>query len=438
MNIRFILIHIWRAKVKSAIIILVAFLFIFAIAMVNLGISRLEARIDYLYDNTFITGEVFTVNPMQAHAMGLQMLNTLMQQSADNLRNNEFLYSYYFEAGYLWFFLILPDENNNFPGDSNPYFWQEFLTETLYEAGEIEFAIDPLMSFSNIDEFLAEFTGGAAAIPGVYTQAREPLNITFGENFSIEDFEYTPNNPIPVILTQESLDRLGLGIGDTVFLGHNWSNHPHIFELEAVVIGSHNDTIVRDRAQRAVLVPHNLFTDHLRSEHTVAGYITFRFVINPIHNRDLAQVENMLGRNVRNVAQNQFLQKGIIINDAVLINAISQINDNLELLRLLYPIILITVFIIAAIIATLISLQNSKNAAILRVLGAKKLKVRATLALEYLMLTTTIVTLAMLIIPISGLLLPASLYIAGSILGTIIAVCFITSKPPLSLLQARE
>lgn len=134
--------------------------------------------------------------------------------------------------------------------------------------------------------------------------------------------------------------------------------------------------------------------------------------------------------------------------DDALRNTVRPLESNANTLRLLLPIIAVVVLLIGAAIPGLIVLQSAKDAAIMRVLGMSKAKVRAILVVEQMTLCAIglatgvtvlcaahgaerLVGLPVLMICVAGYAaLAAAVCAAGSVA--------VSARKPLELLQTRE
>jgi len=99
--------------------------------------------------------------------------------------------------------------------------------------------------------------------------------------------------------------------------------------------------------------------------------------------------------------------------------------------------------IIGAGLAMLLALQNTKNAAVMRVLGASKKRTLFMLWLEQLLICAIGLMLGIIAMSLLGLTaaqisILAALYLIGAVAGAAIGAFIVTNKAPLDLLQTRE
>jgi ABC-type antimicrobial peptide transport system permease subunit len=124
---------------------------------------------------------------------------------------------------------------------------------------------------------------------------------------------------------------------------------------------------------------------------------------------------------------------------------IAQLDKNLSLLKVLYPVVLAVSVLIGAGLCFLLLLQATKEAAILRVLGTTKTAVRLALISEPLCLSIIGVIIGLGIARLLGmtshlapLLTGAGLYLAGVLAGSVGGALSVTNKKPIELLQVKE
>ena len=127
---------------------------------------------------------------------------------------------------------------------------------------------------------------------------------------------------------------------------------------------------------------------------------------------------------------------------------VSQLEKNLSILKVLYPVVMAVSALIAAGMCFLLLLQKTREAAILRVLGTTRIAVRMALIVESFCLSLIGVViglgLAALLwissgtVPMGALLTSAELYLAGALVGLVGGAILVTNKQPLELLQVKE
>ncbi|MCL2375983.1 MAG: hypothetical protein FWC76_01170 [Defluviitaleaceae bacterium] len=454
-NVTFVFRHIVRSPIKSALAIAVALFFIFAFGMLHEGMVSTEREINRLYETTVVSGEFAPANPWVLGGSNPTILTSTVNAALDT----GFIDSYYAEAIFSSFFVIQADENGNFPSGVYGEFWDEFW-QYIRDAylGSVSNRVDPLFAFNDFDRFLEIFgerpaelmPGGFGAGDvdfGDFSVVTDPIDIQFAPGFSQYDFvyyDYTLQAPIPVILSDLTLQRRGLEVGDAAFIGHYfpspWSISP-VIEVPVIIIGQHNGAIDRAGGRNSVLLPFDAL--YFIREGNL-NYINFQFEIDPVFNREMSHVRSELDALVNMRGQGGIMMLSALLHDDELIMVANQMEQNLELLRLLYPVTIVLSVFIGAGLASLLLLQSAKVAAIMRVLGYTKTRLRALLAAEHITVATTGVIVGLISLPIFGIGLVidlpmlAGLYITGAVIGSMVGASMITSRAPLELLQVRE
>ena len=121
---------------------------------------------------------------------------------------------------------------------------------------------------------------------------------------------------------------------------------------------------------------------------------------------------------------------------------IENVRNNIELMNTLYPIMIAAVMVIAAFLCGMLIIQNSKDIAIMRVLGTSKRRVRMIMVLEHMILCVIGVVFASVILLVRGvfaqLLWVVALYIVVILAASYVASVLASRKNVLELLQTRE
>jgi len=453
-SVQFVIKHIIRAPLKSALTIATAIVFIVALGFLQQTITNTQREVDRLYDTTIVQGEIVPANPF-LHGGSSDIV--LLQSTYENLVDSNLFKSYYTEAFFSDFFIIHPDENGNFPTGADGAFWDEFWYHIRHELLGVTSALtNPIFATNDLETFLynyniADDALSGAAVAGVVDLdgaglgiITDSMEIVFGDGFSSYDFVYsdlTMTQPVPVILSELTLERRNLEVGDMAFLGHYfpqlWGVSEQI-EVPVRVIGKHNGAF---SFPDAVIMPMDAFR-------TIRGgqmnYITFNFEVNPAFNTDTQFVADELTSILRGGRQGTFMSLGSVLRDEQLRVVAGQMEQNLALMLLLYPVIIVVSVAVGAGLALLLLMQSAKIAAILRVLGYGRRRTRAMLSIEQVIVVITGVLVAFTAMPIIGISftnqLPvlAGLYVIGATLGAVSGAIIITRRAPLELLQVRE
>jgi len=455
-SVQFAFRHIRRAPMKTALTAATAIIFIAAMGLLQQSMANTESEVNRLYDTTIVSGEIVSAN---------QVLNAerpdILHLTFNSLMEADFFQSHYAEAHFSDFFLIHPDEDGNFPQGEEGEFWDEFWFHIRHELyGNVGLRIDPIFAFSDYDNFMdVHGEQQRDIVPGMASEAlfdfeemglgvvAEPIEIHYGEGFSRADFVYddpTLTAPIPVILSDLTLVRRELEVGDEAFLGHYfpglwWGSE--IIEAPVRVIGWHNGSIGHPLGRNAVLLPMPAFESMLGNR---MSYSTLNFEIAPEYNRELDFLRLEIQRLLRIGAQGATMSLSFTLDDEELRVVAGQMERNLTLMLLLYPVVIAVSVVIGAGLAFLLLLQSEKIAAILRVLGYGKTRTRTMLSTEHVIVALVGVIFAFILMPIVGIVftnqLPmlAGLYVLGAVAGAVSGGVIITRRAPLELLQVKE
>ncbi len=137
-----------------------------------------------------------------------------------------------------------------------------------------------------------------------------------------------------------------------------------------------------------------------------------------------------------------------IIWDEELRIVVAQLEKNISILKVLYPVLIAVSALIGAGLCFLLLLQETREAAIMRMLGTTRTAVRLTLISEPFLLSIIGVIIGLIIfrflwsasvlVPLGPLLLGTGLYLAGVLAGLVAGAISVTNKKPMELLQVKE
>jgi len=169
-----------------------------------------------------------------------------------------------------------------------------------------------------------------------------------------------------------------------------------------------------------------------------------QFDIDPLYNREMDQVRSEIEEIAEHINAGDVPLR-LVLDDEELRMVVIPMEQNLSLLRLLYPVAIALSAIIGLGLSMLLMQQNAKVAAIMRVLGTTITKARTTLCSEQLVVTLVGIAIGMTILALLGWgfgfassLFLAAVYLVGTAIGTVIGATVITNRPPLNLLQVKE
>ena len=450
-TVRYMIWHIIRSPIKSILASAVAMAFLLALGWMTWMIESNRESINEMYASVVVEGEIVKVNP----SVSVGKNGIIRQTTVDSLMDSGFVKDVYLEMNIIFDYITYitrssiderapkPFENENrilnieFIGFSDA----EVFFATTGRNITVEYAPFELGWNDTMYMTVVEY--------GLDPQWETVLyNIPWSKEFSETQYGIG----LPVIMHKATAAQLGLDFLDPFFLHDNRvSSAPASWG--GIVTGIYEGKIDTAAAPNAhpypVVMPLKVLTMlEERLERVGLGeYSTVRFTLDAEKNRDIDTFRKLMTAQLNSPdAGSQPLR--LLLWDEELRQVTAPMERNLQLLSVLFPVTTAVSVLIAAGLGILLMFQNSKRAAIIRVLGSNKRRARFILCTEQLLLCiigvlTSLIVLAVIrqdvyaaISPSS--LMSAALYIAGSVLGSVIAAIAITNRMPLELLQVRE
>jgi len=477
--------HIIRHKVKTLLIFATTLFFVIALGLLQETITRTESEIDYLYATTVVSAEVRRSDGsrLATPERTSSLTGRISPQIVYELLNTEFIQNEFLQSIHLSAFVTPATDN----GELNDDWLSYFLIEDSYIENRAIFeyisannqliAVNELGLYHNHrlammnNPISLEATGAALTFWNPETrefdldailQARYDLRIELSDGFGEYEFVFEHGRLSPIVISEYTAVSRGLSIGDMVFvsagerdpflpaLGHVFFDDLDYFlslymHFPAIIAGLHSGAYAYGQNFRdAVIIPLG-FLDYIISHMRIMsmGFRTMAFEIDPVWNRELDFVQETLQPIVTRSRWYSAEDLRIVFYDAELRVVVGSMEQNLSLLRLLYPIAIAVSVIIGAGLSILLMLQNAKNAAIMRVLGSVKKQTRVALWIEQLIVCLAGIVIGLAAVFILGWgasasVMLAGLYLAGAVIGSVVGSVLVTSKPPLELLQVRE
>ena len=175
---------------------------------------------------------------------------------------------------------------------------------------------------------------------------------------------------------------------------------------------------------------------------------TFRFAVDTL---EFVVADNKRLNEVIDFTNNLRVRSTQVASDAELNMDFTELDnmlDILEIVEILFPFAIAAAVLVGILTPTLLLLQSTKNAAIMRAMGTTRKRTCCILGLEQILLFLSglVVVIAALVIYDSTLLLQAAamlaiclgLYLGGYILATTATLMIITRHKVLQLLQVKE
>ena len=435
-----------RAALKSLLIILVAFSIFLAIGWLQETIDRSELEIDRLYATTYVFGQVLPGEPytLIRRDLGSGYITTTL---ASRLSASGLVLDVYYEAAMPWAFgihteMIIEDALDEMVSEvfnvADLRFFMLHHHKWLYQ----------VIAISDIELFIQRNmpTTGIMDIE----MASLSLEVEFASGLDETSFVYEDTllqTPIPVIVSEEMMNRNGLALGDLIAIYYYdltdvqadfetlWYWQGQVWEeLMGEIIGvyeSHGTDM-----KETIFLPISAWQSIMGADLYLT---TLEFLVDPALNRRDAHeaIENAMGSDLFGYI--------LDIHDSELRFTVQTMEENVSLLWLLYPIVITISLLIAAAASLFLTLQNTKNVAMMRVLGITRKKAGLILWVEQIILSLIGLTVGLVLLSVLGwgfhilaLFEVAILYLASAMIGSIMGIIMIVRQAPLELLQARE
>ena len=471
-DLRYIRRHIARSPVKTALGLAVTLFFVITLGWLQESIDRTSLEIDRMNVNTIIRGEVIQ-NPL-APGNDRYLNDIVRPATVSRMLNTGYIYSTALEAGFIGAF-VLPLRDGTMPSHwrlligYNAY--TTFRMAGLYtEARALSAStFDYVLGISDIDMFMQAHTVAAAGRTfddtddfdvhdeEVRAARLRNIDIEFAPGFCFDIFrmtDYTPGEIVPIVVSPYTLAARGLSLGDEAVMGYRRYHGVHASgprdlararesrHIYVVIAGVHNRQIHHENMQDAVLIPLPVLEHHIWR----VQYISMDFAINPAYNREINRIRDVFERIINPLPATEFLSLtplSLVIHDREFRSVIGSLEQSMLLLQLLYPVAVGLALVIGSGIALLLVLQGTKNAAIMRVLGASKFKACFVAWAEQILLCLMGLCAGAAVLTIMGrgigmVLVLSGMYLAGVALGSLVGAVIITVKAPIEHLQVRE
>lgn len=411
---RYVAFRLLRSWVKSLLTFAIALGFLLASGWILWTIEHSRREVDRLYDTTVVEADIIQTNSAISTTAGSGFI---FRKTIDRALSSGFVQHSVLEADTSWFKVEKDDAQAVFTGTFPVYAYDS--PETLYSGLE------------------------------------DPAALLFAPEWNRERFAkaWTPEairqEGVPAIFPKSRLEQWQLRVGEMVKITDQWGN-----AYPCQIVGQYAGgrvTIVNSVKTRwvnqlgdSILIPLSVLEamDGSKTKFTAA-----HFTLDPKKNRELSQFSADMEITVKDygagVGELRFL-----LWDEELRIVIGQLEKNLSLFRLLYPVMLAVSVLIGASLCFLLLLQSAREAAILRVLGTTGAAVRLAFIMELLFLSVLglvaglgiswFLWMAPNAVSASSLWTGAVLYLAGVLCGSVAGAIAITRKKPIELLQVKE
>jgi ABC-type antimicrobial peptide transport system permease subunit len=403
---RYVIHHILRSRLKSILNMSFALVFLLAMSWIRQTMERSQVEVDHLYETTVIEADILQTGSTTSGGKDFISRDTI-----DNVLQSGFVNESFLEAESTWAKIETINPEGEFPGPFQVY------------------------AYDSSDAF--------------HSGLSDPGSITFSPGWDMDIFlqprtlEEIREGGLPALFPASLLAQLQVNVGETVRIKDR-SNRPYtcvIVGQYSGLIGSNVYSTYTPRGGNYILVPLSTLES---MEGAFTRFTAAHFVLDPTKNRELPQLHAETEK-VMKVYIGKFR---FVVWDEELRIVIGQLERNLSLLRVLYPVVIAVSVLIGAGLCFLLLLQRGREAAILRVLGATRTAVRLVLVSEPLCLSILGVVIGLAIsrflwmtsglVSVGALLTGAGLYLAGALAGSVTGAILITNKMPIELLQVKE
>lgn len=414
---RYVMKHIGRARMKFFLTVVFALCSVIAVNWLSIVIERSAEEIDRLYASAEVTAEIQTSTSQQGMngSIGGKYINYVLDSG--------FVKSHHLEGVWLWQMLGLPPSQEI----QGTFTW---VSEML-----IDQAVDALY-FDNPEIFLTQ-------------NAHQPISYLEGWDATLFAADWHEADYIPVVVPEIALAWLGLDMGEPFYLIdlslrafqlRGLRTDDPIMPCIAVGMYAKGADLSIYGAAPPILAP--ISGMHVIQTHR-HSFNRAEFKLKPEKNRELEVLKTTMSELIDVIDPIFKTPMRFVVYDGELRQVVAPIEQRLTMLSVLYPVLLALSLIAGGVLALLLTMQSTQEAAIMRVLGRTRRLVRIILCAERL-LPCLIGELAgvFVIVLIGGnaghALLYSLFYLSSVLVGTMAAAVRMTNRPPLELLQVRE
>jgi len=416
---QYIIHHLLRSRLKSFLTLAIALGFMLASGWIRQTMERSRTEVDRLYDTTVVQADIILADPasVSTDETSTKGSGFIYQKTIESVLNSGFVISSALEADITW-----PEIGN-------------------FDTPETIVGFFPVYAYDTPEAF--------------YFGLADPTSLSFATGWDMERFfqsrtlEEIRQDGAPAIFPASLLEQLQLVVGERVQV-----TDPFINIFPCVIVGQYSGG--RSIAVRGGKIPwvHSPVVPiliSLSSLESIEGshtkFTVAHFTLDPKKNRELPQFRAEMEM-VMQVPGAGTGDLRFMIWDEELKVVVGQLEKNISLLKVLYPVVMGVSVLIGAGLCLLLLLQATREAAIMRVLGTTRNAVRLALIIEPLILSIVGVIIGLGIsrllwtasglVPTVPLLSSAGLYLAGVLVGLVIGAISVTNKKPIELLQVKE
>ena len=396
-SIEYLYRHMLRSYGKLILMFIITLGFIATYSWFDIAIEKNKIEIDQLYNSTVIKGEILKEGIFDFSKGG----GFINPKVVNNLQDSGLIKESYLEKTALVNGLTGFNPHKTYDRDA-------FIPGVA------------VVSFNEWDRFFIETGAG--------------ITVKFMKGYDEKVFMENESESVEAIVPERLMKKLGKRWGDIIYLIIKEEYTPcriigsYEGELSSAVL---SDTIIMSEYHMEQLMGNNFF------------YVVTKFTFDSAKNKELLQKEKEL-KDMVSSAKFGSIEPRLVIWDEELQQVIEPMERNLSFLKIIYPIAVIVFTLIGGVLNFLIISFRAKEAAIIRILGGTKRKVRTLFIVEQgIIYLTGIILGVILIVMLQGgispnILMNILLYLTGCTLGSILGSIFVTNKIPLELLQVKE
>ena len=417
---RFILRNIGRRPMHTTLVIAVALAFLAAVTWMQTAIVRDTAEVEHLYETTKIDGELVKKDFIDIGSGGAY----ITQDMIDWLTESGYLCDLYTEVA-----------------DSVKVECMDIDSKTgNMVSGQVIGSHISMRSPEDIERFCTENHVGIDYADGYGVELFTAEWLGWLPEFNRMIFK----NNTPIIVPEIWLEQYDLEYGQQLFITSN--NGKIGVNAVLTIAGSIHYVDTGDGIYRGtwdkVLIPASAWKGFKEKADWL--YSTVRFTVDPAFNRELDTVREEIAGQLRS-SQMALQDADVMLWTSELRQVVEPFEENLELMKLLFPVTTAVSVIAGGGLIFLLLLQRTEEAALLRVLGNSRERTRRMLLAEPVLLSLAGLLIGGCVVyygfpeistPQIGMF--AGIYLGGCILGAILGVVHITRKMPLELLQVKE
>ncbi|PKO08810.1 MAG: hypothetical protein CVU40_13490 [Chloroflexi bacterium HGW-Chloroflexi-2] len=412
---QYVLHHMLRSPLKSLLTLVIALGFVLAAGWIRQTMENSRLEVDHLYDSSEVEANLLKTSSTTREITNMGD-GVIYRKTIDDVLASDFVKRSMLEADTTWF--RMKKEGSSREIDPENHF--------------------RVYAFDNPETF--------------YAGLENPDSLKFVAGWDMDRFAKTwtqeeiQSEAFPAIFPITLLEQFDLNLGEMVEitgLGYSYNclivgKYTGGLETTNAIIKAN---LLNTKGGAYILTPLSVLESLEGSRLT---YTVAQFVLDPARNRELSQFKAEM-EEVLSLYDGEIR---LVVWDEELRIVVAQLEKNISLLEVLYPVVIGVSVLVGAGLCFLMLLLATKEAAILRILGTTRRSVRLVLFSEPVILSMIGVIISLVItsllwtttgkVSIGSLLTSTGLYLLGALIGSISGAIMVTNKKPLELLQVKE